>query len=200
MMCRDLSEVIHSQRCISLNYINHEQGDNFLFRSQQVEDGKVQLRISDGSSKSDIWLEDDALGTSSFCLCSGCPDSDQLNCSGKKREVLHTPYLGRQHPHPADCHPLWCESPWWHQLHPAAPRHCWHWWCCCSCFCSILCGRAAPTPFSKAPLPWTIRREGGREEELRHTDCAMRGLDQHFWGECFRNRKKGWVWWHAHWR
>lgn len=83
-----------------------------------------------------------------------------------------TPYLGRQRPHPAGCRPRWCGSPWWRRLHPAAPRRCWRWRCCCSCSCSSLCGTAAPTPFSDAPVPWMIRREGRRGVVEIYTHCV----------------------------
>lgn len=81
---------------------------------------------------------------------------------------IHTscvPYLGRQRPHPAGCHLRWCESPWQHRLHQAAPRHCWHWRCCCNCSWSILCDTAAPTPFSNAPVPWMIKKGRKKKRE-----------------------------------
>lgn len=83
-------------------------------------------------------------------------------------QVSRSSYLGRQRPHPAGCRPQWCGSPWWRRLHPAAPRRCWRWRCCCSCSCSSLCGTAAPTPFSNAPVPWVVQEGGGRWWRYTH--------------------------------
>lgn len=123
-------------------------------------------------------------------------DSSRLNCYRGKLRVPrqrfikyfgggawgYLPYLGRQRPHRAGCHPRWYGSPWWCRLHLAAPRHCWRWRCCCSCSCSSLCGRAAPTPFSNTPLPWMIQ-EGERRGVVKiQTGCAARSLHRRVYG------------------
>lgn len=101
-----------------------------------------------------------------------------------KRLVSCVPYLGMQRPHLAGYRPQLCESPWWRQLHQAAPRRYWRWRCCCNCSCSILCGTAAPTPFSNAPFHWMIRKKKGK----------WRGYTNHVWKEGLykQNSQKSW--------